>query len=177
MQEYLNTPQVIGKVIRDWVLSRYPNTKVQVVLTPQKIILSNTFNLQIIIERRSVKDLSNVNTTINANLPNETIEKLVLETYAINFVSYTNDKGFNFAEFISSKITGIFNTQQASYEFQKNKIYVPYIGTLNNISSVEGVETLSRWVLELQVKQIISISSSAEYYDNFENKPNFNFNT
>jgi len=175
-QEYLNTPQVIAKVIKNWLLLKYPDIKVQIILTPQKIILSNTFHLQIIIEKRSIKDLSNVNTTIGADLPNETIGKIVLETYAINFVSYTNDKGFNFAEFISSQITGIFNTQQALYEFQKNKIYLPYIWTINNISGVEGVETLARWILELQTKRIISISSIAEYYDDFENKPNFNFN-
>lgn len=172
--EYFRGVKTVAKVLKDFFLIKYPALKVKIILPGQKVILSNTSDLQIIFESRGQSDLSNVNTTNYANLPIEEISKLIIEKYAINFIAYTNDTdGTNIAYIIRNIITGVFNTQKALYEFQLNQIRVPYIGNVDDISSVEGAENLVRLQLEIQIFQAITITSTAEYYDDFSNIPTF----
>lgn len=176
MNEYFKAPKVIGKVIKDFVALKYPMFNPTIFIPGQKVVLPNTTELQIVFQKRSNQDFSNTNTLQNASLPDENVQKLISETYAINFRAYTTDsQGFNVAYAIAPFVTAIFNTQKALYEFQKVKIRLPLIGEIKDVSSVEGVENLVRLILEIQVLQLVSINTSAEYYDDFTNGYNINF--
>lgn len=174
--EYFKHLKVVANVMKNFIQFRYPDLKIQILFPGHKYVLPNTDSLQIVFQKKSHKDLSNLNFTSNDNLPTETVIKLTLERYSVNFVSYTDKKGMNIAHIIALSITACFATQQALYSFQKAEMKVSYIGDCTDISSVEGADNLSRIALDLNIEFLNKVEMVAEYYDEFPGIANFNIN-
>jgi hypothetical protein len=173
--DYFKHIKVVGKIMKDFINFQYPDLKIQSFIPGQTYILPNTDTLQIVFQRKSTKDLSNINYINNNTLPQEILEKKTLERYAVNFISYTNKKdGTNIAHAIAPIITMCFTTQRGMYELQKAKMKISLIGDCTDVSSVEGADNLCRIVLDMNIEIFNTFNGIAEYYDHFQEKPIYN---
>ena len=145
--------------------SLYAEKLFNIILPNNKFSLPNNNGLYILLNIVNTDDFSNVNTTQNINLPNETIRKTVRDTISIDLTAYTNDRGINLAFLMQDKITMILNTQKAELLTQEANMRIYNISKTIPISQIEKVENLIRINLQLIVTREVSINTIAEYYD------------
>lgn len=160
---------ILGNVLKDYFTPKFPpNLPVDVILSPNKLALENTAGLQILVEFMRSSDFVIYNTTNNANLPAETIEKIVEEEYSIKLMAYTDDYGNNLAIKTSNWVSSAFIGQKAQLTFLENKIQHVRRMSMNSVATALDYENLVIMQFIVKVKRFTIFNTQADYYDTFE---------
>lgn len=159
----------LGNAFKSAIQSKFGSQlSVDVILKPSKIMQENTTNLQILIELENSRDIGNFNTTNFANLPNERVEKVKVETYAVKLIAFTDDNNNNLAFVCADWLTSILNTQKSKFLFQKNNLRVYYYSDIFPVATALDYENLEILKFTIKVSRLSIFNTSAGYYDTFD---------